>query len=442
MDEMGGRNLVMADPLQQDGKRPFSPPFLAGCFHMGNNQSRTHRVVAVPGSGAVCAYGRRNLLSRIHRTDRRGRFDFWSRGTGPGFPRLVAAAKKTEKVIHRKVCRKADALPEGAGKNGCSASLKKVSAGDYRVRWEHLLPAPLAGGRDRSDLVGFSLDGDLLTIEGTRDLSAGTDNPKRGKLNAENASRRQSGGFEPVFWISRWSRGNLEGACYVLILKMSNQRRYPMIQLILALAIFASSHADEALIGTWILESEDQIPVVVTVQLQEDGDLYLVSMFDAVSVLNVEEMDIGDYPEAEESLRELLTGKTINLSISGAWETRGDSLYATYHEAEVAGWDEAEVVGWDEIVDEVMEIVTPNIEDRLEGTEEDVSDVVATFRGILQSWFSVDKVAPLGDGVSSAGGVEGDELTLGGDGPRPEVYRRVSETAVRPLSWGEVKQQR
>ena len=35
MDEMGGRNLVMADPLQQDGKRPFLPLFWLAVFTWG-----------------------------------------------------------------------------------------------------------------------------------------------------------------------------------------------------------------------------------------------------------------------------------------------------------------------------------------------------------------------------------------------------------------------
>ena len=159
-------------------------------------------------------------------------------------------------------------------------------------------------------------------------------------------------------------------------------------------------------------------------------------MFEAVLILNSSEMGIEDYPEAEESLMELLADRTIDISLSGTWEARGDSLYTAYQDAEVTGWDE--------LVDDVMEVITPVIEGRLEGsTEDEISGIVSTFRGLLQSWFSVEDAVPFQEERTVSWSVEGDFLYKKEleDELGPETYRRVVVTAVRPMSWGEVKSQ-
>ena len=56
------------------------------------------------------------------------------------------------------------------------------------------------------------------------------------------------------------------------------------------------------------------------------------------------------------------------------------------------------------------------------------------YRGLLASLFSVDEAFQIGEETSASWSIDGDRLTLGG-----KVYKMVVPTAVRSVSWGELK---
>ena len=187
--------------------------------------------------------------------------------------------------------------------------------------------------------------------------------------------------------------------------------------------IFASlAFADESLVGTWEHESGQG-----TLTIRDDGTIALVTSIDVSDILAPTDLGFNDSPDIEEILAALLQDRSIQVSLAGTWRARGSRLLTTYQTAEVSGWKE--------LVDDVMEVAAPAMEERLEDKDEKTrAALIAAYRGLLSSTFSAAETFQIGEETSAYWSIEGDRLTLRGD-----VYTRTVPTAIRSVSWGELK---
>ena len=178
--------------------------------------------------------------------------------------------------------------------------------------------------------------------------------------------------------------------------------------------------ADESLIGTWMLEDGTDFMTI-----RDNGTLAWETSIDVETILAPSELGFGDDPDTQETLAALVQGRIVHASVSGTWETRGSRFLTVYQAAEVEGWEE--------LVDDVMEIAAPALETRLEGSD-DVEFLVSAYRGLLKSLFSARETFQFGEETFVYWSIEGEVLTLGAD-----VYERAAPTAVKSVSWGELK---
>ena len=187
---------------------------------------------------------------------------------------------------------------------------------------------------------------------------------------------------------------------------------------ILFLASLAS--ADESLIGTWMLEDGTD-----SITIRDDGTLAREISIDVETFLAPSDLGFSDSPEIKETLAALIPGRIVHVSLSGTWESRGNRFLTVYQAAEVEGWEE--------LVDDLMEIAGPAMEERLEGSDH-VDFLVDAYRGLLKSLFSARETFQFGEETFDFWSIEDEVLTLGGD-----VYKRVIPTPVRSVSWGQLK---
>ena len=197
-----------------------------------------------------------------------------------------------------------------------------------------------------------------------------------------------------------------------------------MKSLFLATLLLTSlAFADEDLVGTWESDSG-------SVTIQDDGTITLVTSIDAGEILIPTELGFTDSPNVEETLGTLIQGRSIQVSLTGIWKVRGSRLVTVYQTADVSGWKE--------LVDDIMEVAGPAIEARHEGSTEEKRDfAVSGYRGLLASLFSADETFKIDEETSASWSIEGDQLTL-----RREVYIRTIPTAIKSVSWGELKNQK
>ena len=182
--------------------------------------------------------------------------------------------------------------------------------------------------------------------------------------------------------------------------------------------------ADESLVGTWGHESGRSL-----LTIRDDGTIALVTGIDVLDIVAPTDLGFSDTPEVEETLAGLLQGESIQISLTGTWRTHGTRFLTTYQAADVSEWQE--------LIDDIMEIAAPALEARLEGKdEEDITTLISAYRGLLASLFSAEEIFQIGEETFSYWSIEGDRLTL-----RGEVYTRTVPTAIRPVSWGELKNQ-
>ena len=189
-----------------------------------------------------------------------------------------------------------------------------------------------------------------------------------------------------------------------------------------AVFLFVASlaSADESLIGTWRLEGGTD-----SITIRDDGTLAREISIDVETFLAPSDLGFSDSPEIRESLAALIPGRIVYVSLSGTWESR-DSRFLTVYRA-------AEVEGWEELVDDIMEIAGPAMEERLEGSDH-VDFLVDAYRGLLKSLFSPRETFQFGEETYVHWRIEDEVLTLGGD-----VYKRAIPTPVKSVSWGELK---
>ena len=109
---------------------------------------------------------------------------------------------------------------------------------------------------------------------------------------------------------------------------------------ILLVASLAS--ADESLIGTWMLEDGTD-----SFTIRDNGTFARETSIEVETILVLSEFGFEDEPDIEEALASLIQGRTIYVSLSGTWESRGSRFLTVYRAAEVEGWEE--------LVDEIME---------------------------------------------------------------------------------------
>ncbi len=191
----------------------------------------------------------------------------------------------------------------------------------------------------------------------------------------------------------------------------------------LATLLLASlAFADQSLVGTWEHESGQS-----TLTIRDDGTITLVTSIDAGEILIPTELGFRDNPDVEETLADLIEGRSFQVSLAGTWRVRGSRLLTVYQTADVSGWRE--------LVDDIMEVAGPAIEARHEGSTEEKRDfAVSGYRGLLASLFSVDDTFLLGEETFASWSIQDGLLTLGG-----KVYKMVVPTSVKSVSWGELK---
>ena len=187
---------------------------------------------------------------------------------------------------------------------------------------------------------------------------------------------------------------------------------------ILFVASLAS--ADESLIGNWMTEVGTD-----SISIRDDGTLGREVGIDVENFLAPSDLGFSEDPEIKEAMAALIPGRTVYVSLSGTWESRGSRFLTVYRAAEVEGWEE--------LVDDMMEIAGPAMEERLEGSE-NADFLIGAYRALLKSLFSPKRTFQFGEETFVYWSIEGEVLTLGGD-----VYIRVIETLVQPVSWGELK---
>ncbi len=187
---------------------------------------------------------------------------------------------------------------------------------------------------------------------------------------------------------------------------------------ILLLASLAS--ADESLIGAWMLEGGTD-----SMTIRDNGTLARETSIDVETILVPSELGFEDDPDIKEALAALIQGRIVYVSLSGTWESRGSRFLTVYQAAEVAGWEE--------LVNDIMEIAAPAIENRQEGSD-DTDFLVDAYRGLLKSLFSARETFQFGEETFVYWSIEDEVLTLGGD-----VYKRVIPTPVKSVSWGDLK---
>ena len=178
--------------------------------------------------------------------------------------------------------------------------------------------------------------------------------------------------------------------------------------------------ADESLIGTWMLEDGTD-----SFTIRDNGTFARETSIEVETILVLSEFGFEDEPDIEEALASLIQGRTVYVSLSGTWESRGSRFLTVYQAAEVEGWEE--------LVDEIMEIVAPTIENR-QGGSGNADFLIKAYRGLLKSLFSARETFQFGEETFVYWRIEGEVLTMGGD-----VYKRVTPTPVKPISWGELK---
>ena len=189
------------------------------------------------------------------------------------------------------------------------------------------------------------------------------------------------------------------------------------------LLLASLAFADEDLVGTWESDSG-------SVTIQDDGTITLVTSIDAGEILIPTELGFRDNPDVEETLADLIEGRSFQVSLAGTWRVRGSRLLTVYQTTDVSGWKE--------LVDDIMEVAGPAIEARHEGSTEEKRDfAVSGYRGLLASLFSAYETFKIDEETSAFWSIDGDRLTLGG-----KVYKMVVPTAVRSVSWGELKNQK
>ncbi len=180
------------------------------------------------------------------------------------------------------------------------------------------------------------------------------------------------------------------------------------------------SYADEAFVGTWQSGSD-------VAEIGNDGTVVLHTSIEVAEVVTATELGFGEYPDTEEVLAVLLEGRRIHASLAGTWKIRGSRF--------VTGYQTAETMGWDEIVQDIMDVAGPVIEARLErSSQENRKAMVSAYRELVSSLFSAEETFRIGEEISVAWSFEGDALTLG-----EAVYNRAGSTAVKSVSWGELK---
>lgn len=193
------------------------------------------------------------------------------------------------------------------------------------------------------------------------------------------------------------------------------------MQLLAGILLVASlASADESLIGTWMLEDGTD-----SFTIRDNGTFARETSIEVETILVLSEFGFEDEPDIEEALASLIQGRTITVSLSGTWESRGSRFLTVYQAAEVEGWEE--------LVDEIMEIVTPTIENR-QGGSDNAAFLINAYRGLLKSLFSARETFQFGEETFVYWNIEGEVLSMGGG-----VYKRVVPTPVKPISWGELK---
>ena len=219
---------------------------------------------------------------------------------------------------------------------------------------------------------------------------------------------------------------------------MSKQTRGVRVLSLIAAAIMAVATAatgQEELIGTWqVIEVE---PARFTLAFGEEGGFVMVTP--AAMFFEPDEEE----PEDDFSLEPFFAGYEMRLT--GRWEIDEEGLWIFT--------DEAEFLGGDTTLEEIIIIAARALAMQTAAeediAEEDYEDFEAVLIEFLLSEFPPDVLLSEANtyvdeeffGTVFTYSVEGDMLTLTDEGGAGEAsdLRKVVDTAVPEISWGQIK---
>ena len=201
-----------------------------------------------------------------------------------------------------------------------------------------------------------------------------------------------------------------------------------------AIALATTASGQQELVGTWqLLEAE---PATFTFHFDDDGGFQAV-----VPAIMFFEDDEDEADEDDFSLAPFFEGAEYLLS--GDWEIDEDGLWISTWEAEFLGGEAT----LEDVLIEAGEFLATEIAEEDEIADEDYEEFEVGIIGFLLSEYSPEALLFAAHehfdeevfGSAFSFEVENDILTLTDEFGDASDLRRVTETAVPDLPWGQIK---